>query len=129
MQYIGGRRNGIASKEKPQPRLFGSGYQSVGKSLVAVHIRVETRCGLLALDAVGRYACVNVVSVIVSVGKHLDISLHDARLFRKLAFQQMYRAFQRAFKKPADQAQRKHILAAESRFIVQTKFRQAFLHH
>ena len=70
-----------------------------------------------------------VFTEVVSVVEHLDVRLGDGRFPGELLAEKLFGNRQVAMEKPAHQSQRKHILGAEDRLVVQSAVLEALLAH
>ena len=130
VKHVGGRSDRVGTEVEFQPRLLGSGYQSVGCCLVSCDVHISSWLLCLRLDAID-VCCrrVGVVAIVISCLHHLDVVLCDGRLFGKLLAKEVCNETEVAVEEPAHQAQREHVAALQYSLVVHTRVFQAVLHH
>ena len=121
MQDVGGRGDRIRTEIELHTSLFGSGNESVGRSLVSGDIHIASlllRGGFYAIS--GRHRGMGVVSIVKSCLHHLDVVLGNLRLLGEFVAQEVGNEVEVAIEEPAHDTECKHVAALQHRLVVHT---------
>ena len=130
VQHIGCGGDGVRTQVKLQACFLGSGYEAVGRGLVARNVHIASGSLYFAFNLVSvRGGCVGVVPVVVSGADNLDIGFCNFGFLGEFLADKLFGYRQVAAEEPAYQSHCKHVAALQHGFVVHTRVGKAVFHH
>ena len=129
MEYVGGWGDGVATQKQRTAAFFACHNQTPSSGFIAIHVGVEAGAKVFGFDSVGRYRCVDIVTIVKPAAHHFGVGFIYGGLFGKFVFQESEGTIDGRVEQPAHQTQGKHIAALHLALEVHTAVGKGGFHH